>query len=108
MFKARLLFLLATLLLSSCAFVPRESYDQVYADDCSMRTRKLTLSVEPIPEGSCPTRDAEACLLTFGVVVPAGTFIVSTSLVIVGNTLHWLEYQGLCEEGVVRKHLIKS
>lgn len=76
-----------------------------------MSTKTLTLSLEGEEEslnicfnGSSPEA-ASACLLTFGVIVPAGTFIVSGSIVLVNNTLHWLEYQGRCDKGLVRKHL---
>ncbi len=47
--------------------------------------------------------EAALCLLAFGVVIPAGSFIISGSVVLIGNTAHWLEYQGRCEQGIVQR-----
>lgn len=38
-----------------------------------------------------------------GIAVPAGSFVVSGSIVLIGNTLHWLEYQGRCNNDVTSK-----
>lgn len=84
--------------LSACAFVPETADDQRYADSCEMHTKKLTLTVKEIGDGFCENgNDVEICLLTFGVIVPAGSLLLSGSVVLVGNTLHWLEYQGKCK-----------
>jgi hypothetical protein len=89
------------ILLSSCAFVPRVSDNQIYANKCQMHTRHLTLGAEDLGALNCGSsgnnESAEACMIAFGVVVPVSTFIVSGSIVVAGNTLHWLEYQGSCE-----------
>jgi hypothetical protein len=42
-----------------------------------------------------------------GVVIPAGSLVVSGSIVLSSNTLRWLEYQGHCDEGVIQKALQK-
>ncbi len=84
--------------LISCAFIPKESEDQEYREACNMQTKRLTLSVEAIDGRPCDSSiDANACLMIWGVIVPVGSFVVSGSIVFVGNTLHWLEYQGTCE-----------
>jgi hypothetical protein len=51
----------------------------------------------------CDDVDLEACLLGMAIVVPAGSFLVSGSLVMIGNTMHWLEYQGTCDNGFILK-----
>ncbi len=84
-------------LLTSCAFVPKESKDQEYREVCHMQTNKLTLSVEDIKGKLCDSDlDAETCLTAWVVIVPVGSFVVSGSIVFIGNALHWLEYQGKC------------
>ncbi|WP_298775549.1 hypothetical protein [uncultured Shewanella sp.] len=45
------------------------------------------------------------CMATFGLIVPLGSFIVSGSVYLIGNTLHWLEYQGRCDDGFVQRGL---
>ena len=85
---------------TSCTFFPTVSREQGYADSCEMLTRQLTLSVEVLEFNGCgDNADAGACLLFAAVGLPTITFVVSGSVVLAGNTLHWLEYQGICDEG---------
>ena len=72
-----------------------------------MFTPKLYLDVETIElHHGCSGsgESAIACLVGAG-IVPAGTFVVSGSIVLIGNTLHWLEYQGRCDDGVIQQGL---
>ena len=94
-----MLQILIQALLISCAFVPKESRDQEYREMCIMQTKRLTLSAEEINGKLCDSGiDASACLMVWGVIVPVGSFVVSGSVVLIGNILHWLEYQGTCEK----------
>ncbi len=100
--------MLLTLIFSlvSCVFVPEVAENQKYSDNCNMLTKKLTLSARQIKGQLCDEEGGvEACLMVFGVVVPAGSFVVSGSVVLVGNALHWLERQGPCNEVLVNKGL---
>ncbi|MCL1125579.1 hypothetical protein [Shewanella surugensis] len=45
------------------------------------------------------------CVVTFGLIVPLGSLIVSGSVYVVGNSLHWLEYQGRCDDGAIQQGL---
>lgn len=93
-------FLVTLTLVSSCSFVPKASENQEYFAECPMLTKQLTLSVTELEGGVCDDDDdLEACLLTLGVVVPVGTLVLSGSIVVAGNTLHWLEYEATCENG---------
>jgi hypothetical protein len=83
---------------------------------CQLATKKLELKVsgagtevlvESILETSLNSQqcDTPECLL----VVPLGalaisvtSLIVSGSIVVVGNTIHWLEKEGKCEHGTMR------
>ena len=90
----------------SCAFVPKISDEQKYSENCKMLTKNLTLSLTEIKGSKCSDDDdIEACLVLFGVVIPASSFIVSGSIVIAGKTLHWLEYQGTCEDSILLKNI---
>jgi len=71
-----------------------------------MFTKELALSVEEIEMNDCGGgSDAAACLFVWAVGVPTVTLIASGSVVLVGNTLHWLEYHGACEGGMVAEHV---
>ena len=109
--KIYVLVVLITFFATSCAFVPKISDKQKYTENCNMFTKNLTLSATKIEGQVCndaKNNDLEACLMIFGVIVPAGSFIISGSIVLVGKTLHWLEYQGTCEEGIIARALDKQ
>ena len=106
--KIFIAFFLITFFISACAFVPEVSKTQKYSNECKMFTRKLTLSAKEIKGKLCKGEDdVEACLMTFGIIVPAGSFVISGGVVLAGNTLHWLEYQGTCKDGIVLKSFNK-
>jgi hypothetical protein len=52
-----------------------------------------------IAHQGCRTGDCLAGALAGVVVVTAGSAIISGSIVLTGNTIHWLEYQGTCSDG---------
>ena len=107
----------ACLLTSSC-FVPETKPNQNY--DCQLVTKEWSLEVkgydnsdtvliEGLSGATRSCQDAECVLaniaiVTAGVItVSAGSFIVSGSVVVVGNTLHWLEQQGFCDDSITQK-----
>lgn len=96
-------------LISACAFYPQVSEQQEYASQCELLTRWLELDSEKLDVlDSCSGIDGEAglvCLAAIGIVVPTTTLLVSGSITVAGNTLHWLEYQGRCAESSLHKHL---
>ena len=90
-----ILFLL--LLLQACAFYPKTQYSKEVAR-CDLNFKKLTIDMT----GSsirCQGggNSAGACIILAGVIT-GGSAIVSGSIVLVGNSLHWLEKQGKCED----------
>jgi len=109
LYSVKPLFLLMLVaLLASCSFVPAKSKNQPYAYDCDMMTKKLSLATIEHQGNMCGhNTDAAACLIAVGVVIPVGSLLVSGSVVLIGNTLHWLEYQGSCEEGMIASYLDK-
>lgn len=84
---------------SGCVFFPSVSDQQDYIDECDMLTKELTLSSElyDLHRGCGSDVNAPACYLAMALGAPAISYVVSGSIVLAGNTLHWLEYQGRCE-----------
>ena len=94
--------LFCALILHGCIFLPRQSLEDLGGPECTLFTSKLYLDVETFEyRHVCGGSDnvAVECLVGAGV----GTFIVSGSIVVVGNTLHWLEYHGRCDEGAIQQ-----
>jgi len=81
------------------------SEDQNYDQACELTTKKLDLGVTVIPWEETESCD-EKCLV-LPAIVSGGTLVVSGSIVLTNNTLHWLEYQGKCNLGL-GKYLTNS
>jgi hypothetical protein len=90
--------------LSGCVFYPKEAHRQDMAANCShkMQTKKLTLELSDAQmRVSCgngrhgPATLGCVALLSF---IPAASFVVSGSIVLVGNAIHWLEYESRCDD----------
>jgi len=82
------------LLISGCIYYPKRV--EVYDSDCNIKTRKLTLGVigsNSVP--NCTGGNAGACLAAIAAVGPV-TAVVSGSIVVIGNTLYYMEKEGRC------------
>ena len=103
----RILAIISPLFIYGCTFLPSVSEQQSYASECEMVTRELTLASEFFDlHGGCGTdAKAPACYLAVAIGVPAVSFVVSGSIVLAGNTIHWLEYQGRCEDSYLSKSI---
>lgn len=104
----RTLLLIASCFITSCAFYPTTSKQQYNADNCSMATRSLDLDYEEMSPSACNGLGHEGgalCLAALGVVIPVGSFVASGSIVLTGNTLHWLEYHGTCDDGLLWSYI---
>jgi len=98
--KSLMILLLTIFLFASCAFIPEVTDELEYAQECDMVTKKLELTAKDMGKVLDHCDDPEVCL-TLGLGVPIGSFVFSGSVVVIGNTLHWLEYQTTCDEGIV-------
>ena len=81
---------------TGCIVYPKQV--SVYDRDCGVRSHKLTLEAEYLL-GDCPNStaaEAEACLAII-VGSAAISTVISGSIVVVGNTIYWLEKQGRCD-----------
>jgi hypothetical protein len=100
--KLKIIFIIFILLfcVSSCVFLPKTSAEQKYYNQCEMATKKLTLNADISKKYSmCGGQDLKEepliCLVASG-VVGAASLVVSGSIVIIGNSIHWIEYKTSC------------
>jgi hypothetical protein len=107
-----LYIMLCVVILAICfgCFVPKTVDNDENA--CKLVTRQYTLgfSVEDggriIAESMRGCSDPKCLLvapLVSAVLVPTCSFIVSGSIVVVGNTIHWIEGQGRCDDRATKK-----
>lgn len=100
----RLLIVFTFLLLThSCLYTPKVSEYQ--AHHCNLITKRLELkenTFEPDPKLVPNAKDGVDVLIGLTVIGPT-TLIVSGSIVMVGNTIHWIEAQGRCDNTSVYK-----
>lgn len=107
--KQSTVILALTLGCSACAFVPKTDSHQPYANKCDMVTKRLTLD-KPTSNQTINCQkdmhggDFVSCLVIAGVIIPAGSLVISGSIVLVNNTIHWLEYQGSCDKRQLTKN----
>jgi hypothetical protein len=98
-------FLICIILIDGCVFLPKIKSDEMVLENCETYTKKWELThKQHVDFNSCSgssSIETGICLSLAGVIVPAGSFIVSGSVVLIGNTLHWLEYKGRCESDVI-------
>ena len=92
------LILVIFLPLGSCVYLPKVAADQF---DCKVRTKRLAIeeSITGLKFFAAPKYcDDEACLAAVLplMAVSAGTYVVSGSIVVIGNSLNWLELKSAC------------
>jgi hypothetical protein len=82
--------------LSACV-VPIVKEDDAAASNCKTTTKSMSLQMA---DGNVFIQGCsnEACI-TAALAVFAGSAIISGSIVLTANTVHWLEYQGTCSDG---------
>ncbi len=91
---------------SGCVFFyPQEIAPRTKVEkECQLYFKQTYLNAEVI-EGYGDICEDELCAY-FLMALPVGSLVVSGSMVVVNNTLHWIEYQGRCDDGLL-KNLIK-
>ncbi|MDM8564833.1 hypothetical protein QUF74_04190 [Candidatus Halobeggiatoa sp. HSG11] len=108
--KKSIIFVIILFYLSSCAFYPKVADRQ--NTQCHLVTKKLTLEVfPPIPESSLDLTGFDISddsgiifyILAGVVVIATVSAIVSGSIVLTGNTIHWIEQEGKCDDGAIKK-----
>jgi hypothetical protein len=88
-------------ILTSCVFIPAVSGEQ---SNCVLHTKKLELKGNGAEGAEGLMCGHEACLVLLAAAsaVTLSTLIVSGSIVLVGNTFHWIEKEGTCNEGYIK------
>ncbi|EGI78122.1 hypothetical protein HGR_02333 [Hylemonella gracilis ATCC 19624] len=100
----RALLILSVFTIAGCVVVPRQTTS--FNEDCQIVQRHLKLGVALLtdnPPMNCSKTDECTALLTLYAGLAAGTAVVSGSIVLVGNTVYWLEEQGRCDWPVAEK-----
>lgn len=100
----RLVFILSAAVLGSCMFIPAQKEEAVTTSGCKLSYPKMELVVQEYDRGVCASgMDGRACLVIYGIVLPAGSFVVSGSIVLSNNIVSWIEYQGRCDESTLNR-----
>jgi len=88
-------FILA-LTLSGCV-VPIVDKDAAMSSSCKTSSKSMSLQMA---DGNAFIRGChDQVCLSAALAVFAGSAIISGSIVLTANTIHWLEYQGTCSDG---------
>ena len=93
------LVLILTLNLAACLFVPETK--AIKNNDCQLVTKKWSLEFK---KTDISGRVDGEILVAIGAVA-VGSLVISGSVVVVGNTIHWLEQQGFCDDSITQKQL---
>jgi hypothetical protein len=72
-----------------------------------MYTREMTLKLTILDIHDCKIQELMSCIFSGIVFVPTVTMVASGSLVLINNTIHWVEYHGTCENGAL-DNFVKS
>ena len=100
---------------AGCLVLPKT---EAPAEDCELLTRSWTLeavgvqmdaqvTVNEMQRLAAADCDKPECLIIVApaLAVSAGSAIVSGSVMVVGNSLHWLERQGRCDDSTTSQAL---
>ena len=101
----RITILIILFQLNACAVYPK--FDTEATPQCDVFSRQFTLDMA-VNDNACNKADNGGemllCLGVAGVFFTASA-VISGSIVIVGNTVHFLEQQGRCENSYLRRKL---
>lgn len=93
------LLIFAGWVLTGCVYVFSPETVTHYDKDCKDVYRQMTLTVEQqraLPGGIfCSGNDCLSMLAVIALITPVSA-IVSSSIVVAGNTVFWIEKQGRC------------
>ncbi len=94
---------LSFLFIQSCVYLP-EAIEEPNID-CKLYTKEFVLNYDnrftkTLIDVNIDNCSGDTCkgILIAATAIPITTFIVSGSIVVVGNTIHWLEKEGKCDE----------
>ena len=91
----KFLIVSAAFTLSACV-VP--VMDKIEATPSTCKTTTQSMSLKMANENVFVYGNCDQACLAAALAVFAGSAIVSGSIVLTNNTVHWLEYQGTCDD----------
>ena len=108
------LLCLCLIFLFACVVIPKKM--DLNDGSCKLVTRQLTLEVQGEPSSAVNEAinemdrlsridcDEPVCLLLFApyITVGVGSTVISGSIMVVNNTIHWIEKEGRCDDGMIR------
>ena len=90
--------------LSGCIMVPKTH--EFAEPRCKLFTKKLALKVKELDFSNAPHTNANPVGLVglpFALAyLFTASFVVSGSIVVAGNSIHWIEQEGTCDDGKIR------
>ena len=92
----QLTLFLVIFFVSGCFYVPK--IEENKNENCDLITKKMTIE----NRGEFPQGCNDECLL-IALGVTSTSYIVSGTITVVGNTIHWIEKQGRCEDSFIRE-----
>ena len=108
------LVLLIMFLMQSCIVLPKTVPRE--EQNCVLLTKSMTIDYHTSPDLIDEAVDEmihalasdchePECLLVLAplVAISAGSFVVSGSIVVAGNTIHWIEKQGRCDDSITQQ-----
>jgi hypothetical protein len=82
--------------LAGCVYVPENAHS--YDEKCNvMRKKKVLALEEAVPMANCSNEACALLMASYGLVT-AASFVVSGSIVVVSNTVYWLETPPDCKD----------
>jgi len=92
-----------SLALSACVVVPVLDREEDNPAACKTFTKSMSLKMLEAHQNISIRCHDEECLgvILASAAVTAGSAVISGSIVLTGNTVHWLEYQGTCNDGIL-------
>lgn len=95
------LFTFFLVFLNACVFIPKKLPNNTAPNSCQMVNKEYTLEAEQVVNFGAHC-DSGACLIAL-LGIPVLSLVVSGTIVLIGNTIHWVEYYSSCEnEGTVK------
>ena len=92
----QLTWFLVIFFVSGCFYVPK--IEENKNENCDLITKKMSIETR----GEFPQGCNDECLL-IALGVTSTSYIVSGTITVVGNTIHWIEKQGRCEDSFIRE-----
>ncbi len=85
--------------LAGCVYYPK--VNKMQKAKCELVTKKLKIDKTTLDPAISSPSDLFGFLIVGGLIA-ATTIAVSGSIMIAGNTIHWIEQEGTCDGGIIK------